>query len=103
MPAPTPARVLRVVCLGAGRDVGRSCVLVTLGTAARTWTLMFDAGMHMGHTDGRRWPDFGSVAPPGGALSGAVDAVIVTHFHLDHCGALPVLVGEAGYDGPIYM
>ena len=77
------------------------------------------------------YPDFASISP-GGSLSSALDADIVTHFHLDHCGALPVLVGGGGggggsgggsggsggsgsggasdsakvqhrYDGPIYM
>jgi ribonuclease BN (tRNA processing enzyme) len=33
----------------------------------------------------------------------AIDAVIVTHFHLDHCGALPYFTEVHGYHGPIYM
>lgn len=26
-----------------------------------------------------------------------------SHFHLDHCGALPYFSEMVGYDGPIYM
>ena len=76
------------------------------------------------HREKKSYPDFASISP-GGSLSSALDAVVVTHFHLDHCGALPVLVGGGGgggdgggggagcsgdstkvrhrYDGPIYM
>ena len=38
---------VRLVCLGAGQDVGRSCVVVTLEGV----TVMFDCGMHMGYAD----------------------------------------------------
>jgi metallo-beta-lactamase family protein len=31
-----------------------------------------------------------------------LDAILVTHAHLDHCGLLPVVVRE-GFDGPIYL
>lgn len=89
-----------VVVLGAGQDVGRSCVVVTI--AGRR--IMFDCGMHMGYCDERRFPDFGKLcAPMGEALTSIIDCVIITHFHLDHCGALPHLTEVCGYDGPIYM
>ena len=32
-----------------------------------------------------------------------IDCVIISHFHLDHCGSLPYLTEMCGYDGPIYM
>lgn len=32
-----------------------------------------------------------------------LDCVIISHFHLDHCGALPFFTEMCGYDGPIYM
>jgi len=35
------------------------------------------------------------------AGSKSVDALILSHGHLDHCGKIPVLT-RAGYAGPIY-
>lgn len=90
---------IRFVALGAGQDVGRSCVVVTLGGR----TVMFDCGMHMGYVDERRFPDFTLLAPGGEDLSRVIDCVIITHFHLDHCGALPYLTEMCGYTGPIFM
>lgn len=29
--------------------------------------------------------------------------LMLSHFHLDHCGALPYMSEMVGYDGPIYM
>ena len=31
-----------------------------------------------------------------------IDAVVLTHAHLDHCGMIPLLY-KYGYDGPVYM
>ena len=45
---------IRIVPLGAGQDVGRSCILVSIGAK----NVMFDCGMHMGYNDERRFPDF---------------------------------------------
>ncbi|KAJ2845280.1 Integrator complex subunit 11 [Coemansia brasiliensis] len=89
---------MKVVPLGAGQDVGRSCVLVTVGGK----TIMFDCGMHMGYNDERRFPDFNYITTTGDFTS-RIDAVVITHFHLDHCGALPHFTEQRGYHGPIYM
>lgn len=32
----------------------------------------------------------------------SLDAVVLTHAHLDHCGMIPLLF-KYGYDGPVYM
>ncbi|RCI01897.1 Integrator complex subunit 11 [Rhizopus stolonifer] len=89
---------IEVVPLGAGQDVGRSCVLVTIGGK----NIMFDCGMHMGYSDARRFPDFSYISKTGN-FTEIIDAVIISHFHLDHCGALPFFTEMLGYDGPIYM
>merc|ERR1711892_1490457 len=90
---------IRVVPLGAGQDVGRSCILVSIGNK----NVMFDCGMHMGYNDERRFPDFNYITGGTGTLTPHIDAVIISHFHLDHCGALPYMSEQVGYEGPIYM
>jgi predicted metal-dependent RNase len=41
---PTTTMTIQIVPLGAGQDVGRSCILVTIGGK----NIMLDCGMHMG-------------------------------------------------------
>uniref|UniRef100_A0A023F3V0 Integrator complex subunit 11 n=1 Tax=Triatoma infestans TaxID=30076 RepID=A0A023F3V0_TRIIF len=89
---------IKVIPLGAGQDVGRSCILVQIGGK----NVMLDCGMHMGFNDERRFPDFSFIASEGPVTS-FIDCVIISHFHLDHCGALPYLTEMVGYTGPIYM
>uniref|UniRef100_A0AAQ5ZME3 Integrator complex subunit 11 n=1 Tax=Amphiprion ocellaris TaxID=80972 RepID=A0AAQ5ZME3_AMPOC len=89
---------INVTPLGAGQDVGRSCILVSIGGK----NIMLDCGMHMGYNDDRRFPDF-SYITQNGRLTDFLDCVIISHFHLDHCGALPYMSEMVGYDGPIYM
>lgn len=89
---------IKVTPLGAGQDVGRSCILLTIGGK----NIMLDCGMHMGYNDERRFPDFTFITQDGG-LTDHLDCVIISHFHLDHCGALPYMTEMVGYDGPIYM
>ena len=49
---------ITVTPLGAGQDVGRSCLLVAIGGKR----IMLDCGMHMGYNDDRRFPDFSYIA-----------------------------------------
>mgnify|MGYP001804443287 FL=1 len=78
-----------MVPLGAGQDVGRSCIIVTIGGK----NIMLDCGMHMGFNDDRRFPDFNYIND-GRPLTEFLDCVIISHFHLDHCGALPYMTGQ---------
>jgi integrator complex subunit 11 len=90
--------MIKVVPLGAGQDVGRSCILLTICNK----NIMLDCGMHMGYNDHRRFPDFKYISNAGD-FNDIIDAIIISHFHLDHCGALPYFTEICGFDGPIYM
>jgi integrator complex subunit 11 len=65
---------------------------------------MFDCGIHLAYADDRRFPDFEYMKSSflANGVAG-LDCVVVTHFHLDHVGALPILVEHYGYSGPVYM
>ncbi|KAK9105892.1 hypothetical protein Scep_022736 [Stephania cephalantha] len=84
--------------LGAGQEVGKSCVVVSIGGKR----IMFDCGLHMGHNDHRRYPDFSRISKSGD-FDSALTCVVITHFHLDHIGALVYFTEVCGYNGPIYM
>ena len=59
-----------------GIDVGRSCVLVTVGGK----NVMFDCGMHMGYQDERRFPDFAYISKER-RFTELIDCLIVTHLY----------------------
>ncbi|XP_057425149.1 cleavage and polyadenylation specificity factor subunit 3-II-like [Lotus japonicus] len=88
---------IETLVLGAGQEVGKSCVVVTINGKR----IMFDCGMHMGHLDHRRYPDFSLISQ--GHYDAALSCIIITHFHLDHVGALAYFTEVCGYRGPIYM
>ncbi|ORD95112.1 Cleavage and polyadenylation specificity factor subunit [Enterospora canceri] len=89
---------MHIIPLGAGQDVGKSCILVSI----QDKTIMFDCGMHMGYHDRRKFPDF-SYFEQFNNFNAVVDVVIISHFHIDHCGALPYFTEVLGFDGPIFM
>lgn len=64
---------IKIVPLGAGQDVGRSCILVSLGGK----NIMLDCGMHMGFNDERRFPYFNYITGGNGKLTEHIDCVII--------------------------
>ena len=54
------------------------------------------------YSDERRYPNFGTLYKPPNTINNSIDLVLITHFHLDHCGALPYLTEFHKYNGPIY-
>lgn len=53
--------------------------------------VMFDCGIHPGHDGLASLPLFDHVD------MSTVDVCLVTHFHLDHCAAVPYLIGHSGF------
>jgi len=133
---------IKIFPLGAGQEVGRSCLIVTING----YRIMLDCGVHMGYNDERKFPEFQRllkkfkksinteekdstnnnnnnkysssnnndndlsnnnntykfVDPKNTQdYSNIVDLLIISHFHLDHCGALPFFTEILGYKGPI--
>ena len=83
----------RVTALGSYREVGRACHLVTTNESR----IMIDVGVNVAN-DLEPMPYF--TAPEALPID-KLDAVILTHAHLDHAGMLPVLF-KYGYRGPVY-
>ncbi|MFL5991778.1 MAG: MBL fold metallo-hydrolase [Rubrobacteraceae bacterium] len=83
-----PRPTLSFRALGGAGEVGGSSHLLDFGATR----VLVDAGIK---PDGR-----GPLAPNFGRLDG-LDAAVITHAHLDHCGALPLLVRDMP-ELPIY-
>ncbi|MCL5009518.1 MAG: beta-CASP ribonuclease aCPSF1 [Candidatus Parvarchaeota archaeon] len=83
---------VRISALGGFRHVGRSAVLLQTPFSS----VLMDCGVDVSNQR--------ELAPridaPEFDIS-KLDAVVITHSHLDHCGFLPVLY-KYGYKGPVY-
>ena len=69
---------MAVIPRGGGREVGRSCYQIETQYS----TILVDCGLSQGGDE--KFPDFR------GLSTDDVDAVFLTHAHVDHCGGLPV-------------
>ncbi|MFC1648503.1 beta-CASP ribonuclease aCPSF1 [Nanoarchaeota archaeon] len=83
---------IRLSCLGASRQVGRSCFLLQTPESR----VLLDCGMDMSD-EANAYPYL--EAPEFNIKE--LDAVVVSHAHLDHCALIPYLF-KFGYKGPVY-
>ena len=85
---------LRITALGGVQEVGRSAFLVQ----TRESNVLLDCGINPGSS--RPFEAFPRLDDPSFELD-SLDAVVISHAHLDHCGLVPFLY-KYGYDGPVY-
>jgi len=85
---------IRMTVLGGAQEVGRSAFLVK----TRESSVLLDCGIHPGSN--RPFEAFPRFDSPEFQID-SLDAVVISHAHLDHCGLVPFLY-KYGYDGPIY-
>lgn len=81
---------MKIQFYGAAGVVTGSRTLLTDGATR----LLVDCGMFQGHKKNRlrNWEELDV---------GRLDAVVLTHGHIDHSGWVPALIAR-GYDGPVY-
>ncbi len=84
---------IRMFCLGSFREVGRSCILIETPKSK----VLLDCGINTGGNETNRLPYINVKEFDLGEL----DAIIVSHAHLDHIGFIPYIY-EYGFDGPLY-
>jgi len=85
---------IRVTFMGAGREVGRSCLLLQTPVSK----ILLDCGINVAAYNSEKFPYFDI---PEFNIE-HIDAVILSHAHLDHSGLVPYLY-KMGYKGPVYM
>ena len=85
---------VRLTVLGGGRQVGRSCFLLQTPNSK----ILLDCGLDVASQGNDKFP---YLDVPEFNLN-QLDAIIISHAHLDHVGLLPYLY-KMGYKGPVYM
>ncbi len=83
---------IRLTYLGSGRQVGRSCIFLQTPESR----VLLDCGIDVASVD-KPYP---YLDVPEFKID-ELDAVILSHAHIDHCGFIPYLF-KYGYRGPVY-
>ncbi|MBS3140924.1 beta-CASP ribonuclease aCPSF1 [Candidatus Woesearchaeota archaeon] len=86
---------IRATFLGAGRQVGRSCILLQTPESR----IMLDCGVDVSAQEPK--DAFPYLDAPEFKLD-QLDAIIISHSHLDHVALVPYLY-KLGFQGPCYM
>ena len=85
---------VRITTLGCCREVGRAAFIISTPETR----ILVDCGDKPGSPDE---VPYLQVPEALGAGASSIDAVVLTHAHLDHSALIPLLF-KYGYDGPIY-
>ena len=81
--------MLKITPLGAGQEVGRSCILIEF----KDKRILLDCGIHPGLNGINALPFVDCVE------ADQIDLLLISHFHLDHCGALPWFLTKRAFKG----
>uniref|UniRef100_A0ABD2WL54 Cleavage and polyadenylation specificity factor subunit 3 n=1 Tax=Trichogramma kaykai TaxID=54128 RepID=A0ABD2WL54_9HYME len=79
--------------LGAGQEVGRSCIMLEF----KGKKIMLDCGIHPGLSGMDALPFVDIVD------ADEIDLLLISHFHLDHSGALPWFLLKTSFKGRCFM
>ena len=73
---------MKLTFLGGANEVGASCTLLEVAGKR----ILIDAGIRMGAREADRLPNLSQIQD-----GGPLDAILLTHAHTDHIGALPLV------------
>ncbi|PWV11053.1 putative cleavage and polyadenylation specificity factor subunit [Trypanosoma cruzi] len=93
VPAAASSDEVEILPIGSGGEVGRSCVILRY----KGRSVMLDCGNHPAKSGLDSLPFFDSIR------CDEIDLVLITHFHLDHCGALPYFCEQTAFKGRVFM
>ncbi|SPP87976.1 cleavage and polyadenylation specificity factor 73 [Drosophila guanche] len=85
--------LLQIKPLGAGQEVGRSCIMLEF----KGKKIMLDCGIHPGLSGMDALPYVDLIE------ADEIDLLFISHFHLDHCGALPWFLMKTSFKGRCFM